>query len=306
MSRRAIVNELHKPARKNFKRRRVIVKGINDLLQGDLVEMIPYYRENKNYKYLLTVINAFSKYAYAIPIKNKSGQEVTNAMAKILSGLTSSPKNLHTDDGREFFNKTFKALMQKYGINHYSTYSGLKSSIVERFNRTIKNKMWKQFSLQGSHKWIDILEKLVNQYNNTTHSTIKMKPSEVNEKNEKTLLKTVYNHMKIFSDGKFKIGDYVRISKNRQIFDKSYTPNWTTEIFKVIKIQITNPVTYLLEDYQKNFIKGSFYEQELQKVRYPDTYLVEKVLKRRANESYVKWLGFDNVHNSWVNNRDII
>lgn len=306
MSREQIVEELHKSARRNFKRRRFIVKGINETLQADLVEMIPYAKVNKNNKYILTVIDVFSKYAWAIPIKKKSGQEVTQALSKILQQLSSPPKNIHTDDGREFFNKDFKQLMEKNKINHYSTYSGMKAMICERWNRTLKNKMWKQFSLQGNYKWLNILQPLVTKYNDTIHRTIKMKPNEVNKRNELEILQTVYNRIKTFKTGKFNIGDYVRISKNRHIFAKGYTSNWTTEIFKIRKVQITNPVTYLLEDYQKNAIKGAFYEKELQKAKFPDIYLVEKVLRRKGNQAYVKWLGFDDSHNSWILKNHII
>jgi Integrase core domain len=306
MSREVIIDELHKSARRNFKRRTVIVKGLDDLFQADLVEMLPFAKINKNYKYLLTVINVFSKYAWAIPIKNKTGQEVARAMDSILITLNTTPRNFQTDQGLEFYNSHFKNLMKKYNINHYSTFSGLKSSIVERFNRTIKGKMWKQFSLQGSYKWLDILPKLIANYNNTKHRTIAMKPIEVNTRNELKLLKTVYSRPKVFQPGKFKIGDYVRISKYRQIFDKSYTPNWSTEIFRIYKVRITNPVTYLLEDYQNNKIHGGFYQNELQNVKYPHTYLVEKIIKRKGAQSYVKWLGFSSNHNSWVNNNEII
>ena len=306
MSRKQVVNELHKAARKNFSRRRVILKGLNDLLQADLVEMIPYSKENKNYKYLLTVIDAFSKYAWAIPIKQKTGLEVTQAINKIIQQLPSPPRNIQTDDGKEFYNIHFKRLVTKLNINHYSTFSGLKASIVERFNRTLKNKMWKQFSMQGSYKWLPILKNLLQTYNNTKHRTINMKPNQVTAKTEHKLLSTVYNKIKIFLPGKFKVGDYIRISKNRKIFDKGYTPNWTTEIFKIYKVRVTNPVTYLLKDYQDQPIHGGFYEFELQKAKHPNTYLVEKVLKRNGDQVYVKWLGFDNSHNSWINKKQII
>lgn len=134
MSKRQLVEELHKPARRNFKRRRVIIKGIDDLWQADLVEMIPYATVNKNYKYLLTVIDCFSKYAWALPIKSKTGVDVTNAMHNILS-QGRCPKNLQTDDGKEFFNSNFQNLMKRKSINHYSTYSVMKASICERFSK---------------------------------------------------------------------------------------------------------------------------------------------------------------------------
>lgn len=307
MSRIQIVNELHRPARKNFIRRRVKIKGIDDLWQADLVEMIPYARENAGFKYLLTVIDAFSKFAWVVPIKNKSSQLIVAAFHEIFMHSQRIPRNLQTDMGTEFYNKDFKQLMIQNKINHYSTFSSIKAGIVERFNRTLKDRMWKMFSLQGSYKWKNILESLVNEYNNKKHRTIKLAPIDVSKRNEKQILKQVYTvRRKIIHHTKFHIGDYVRISKFKTVFEKGYTPNWSTEIFKVKNINHKFPVTYLLEDYQGNSIAGRFYEQELQKTNQPDSYLVEKVLKRKGSKVYVKWLGFGSSHNSWINKKDIL
>lgn len=298
-----VVTELHKPARKNFKRRHVILKGVNDLWQIDLVEMNAYKKENNGMKYLLTIIDAFSKYAWAIPISNKSGELVTKAMESILlKGKT--PKNIQSDDGKEFYNKAFCNLMQKYKINHYSTYSPLKASIVERFNRTLKSMMWKKFSLNGNYKWINIVQDLINTYNNTKHRTIKMKPIDVSKKNENQLLSTVYKYKRIIKRNKFKVGDNVRISKYKHIFEKGYTPNWTTEIFQIYHIKNTNPTTYLLKDFNSQPIKGGFYEYEISKVLFPDIYLVEKILKKNGKQLLVKWLGFKTP--TWENERNML
>lgn len=305
MEKRAVVNELHSRARKNFLRRRVIMKGIDDLWQADLVEMGTYSTYNNNFKYMLTVIDTFSKYAWAEAIKSKTASEVCNAFQKILS-LGRVPENLQTDDGKEFFNKEFALLMRKYSINHYSTYSVMKASIVERFNRTLKEIMWKEFSNRGTYKWIDIYKSLITEYNKRRHGTIKMAPINVTHNNEKHLLNTVYSHLKIFKPSGFKVGDYVRISKYKHIFEKGYTPNWTTEIFKIRSVQNTYPVTFLLEDYQGHEIQGGFYKEEIQRTRFPNTFLVEKVLKTKGDKAYVKWLGFSSQHNSWINKSEIL
>jgi len=306
MSKRQVVEELHKPARRNFRRRRVIIKGFDDLWQADLVEMGLYAKENNGFKFLLTVIDTFSKYAWAIPIKTKTSENVTQAMQNIFVKSKRYPQNLQTDDGKEFFNKIFKKLMDKYHINHYSTFSILKASIVERFNRTLKEKMWKEFSFNGNYKWINLIAELLKQYNNTKHRTIQKRPSDVNKDNAENLLKTAYNHIKIALPAKFKINDSVRISKYKHVFEKGYTPNWTTEIFKIRKVQITNPITYLLEDYQGQPIHGSFYEHELLESKHNSIYLVEKVIKSKDNKVFVKWLGFSSEHNSWINKTDLI
>lgn len=110
----------------------------------------------------------------------------------------------------------------------------------------------------------------------------------------------------MFPKSKLRVGDYVRISKYKNIFEKGYTPNYSTEIFRIKSIQITNPVTYILEDYQGNPIKGGFYAEEIRRTRLPNTYLVEKVLKTRGDKVYVKWLGFSSQHNSWINKNEIL
>jgi hypothetical protein len=133
-----------------------------------------------------------------------------------------------------------------------------------------------------------------------------MKPSEVTKKHEKQLLETVFSHIKIAHKPKFKIGDHVRISKVRGVFDKKYQSNWSTEIFVIDKVQLTNPTTYLLQDVSNHNIKGGFYEQQLQKVAFPDAYLVEKILKRNKNKVFVKWLGFDSTHNSWISKDNVL
>lgn len=301
---RQVVEEIHKPARINFKRRAVIIKSLTDLFQADLVDMISYSKENKGYKYILVVINCFSKFVWAFPLKSKTGSEVSKAMRNVFR--VQCPKNLQTDRGKEFFNRDFKKLTKEFRINHYSTFSEKKASIVERVNRTLKNIMWKEFNMYGHYKWFNLLQEIVNKYNNTIHRTIKMKPSMVTKKHEKKLLKTVYNRIKQTDlKTKFQVGDHVRISKIRGVFDKKYMANWSTEIFKIKKVQMTNPVTYLLQDMYGTDIQGGFYQQQLQKVKYPNVYLVEKIIKRHKNKVFVKWLGFDNKYNSWIDKTNI-
>ena len=295
-----IAEELHKPARRKFLRRKVDIRDLNETFEGDLIDMSSYAKENKGFKFLLTVIDTFSKFAYAIPLKSKNATDVTSAFEKILK-KGRIPKHLHVDRGKEFYNNLFKSLMKKYNINLFSTYSNIKASIVERFNRTLKEKMWKKFTSQGNYKWVEILPSLVKSYNDSFHRTIGMKPNEVNHQNSERLRKLYANsqisHRKKY---KFKVGDKVRISKYKHVFEKGYTPNWSTEIFTISRVKNTFPETYELEDYQKNPIEGGFYKEELQKSKNPDVYLIEKVLKRRGNKIFVKWIGFDNTHNSWV------
>lgn len=183
MSKQQVVNELHKPARKNFQRKRTIIKGYDDLWQMDLAEFRSYARENRGHRYILVVIDCFSKYVYTAPVKTKTGKEVTRAFHAILkSSGNRIRQNLQSDRGREFYNSDFEHLMKKYNINHYSTYSVMKAAMAERVIRTLKTALYKQFSMRGKCRWIDVLAQITHQYNNTKHRTTGMKPSEVTPK----------------------------------------------------------------------------------------------------------------------------
>ncbi|XP_058789569.1 LOW QUALITY PROTEIN: uncharacterized protein LOC131663271 [Phymastichus coffea] len=308
--RKTVVEELYKPARRNYLRRSFDIRDIDEIWQIDLVEMIPYERENKSYKYILCAIDSFSKYAWCVAVKQKTGKDVAKAMESIfVKGRV--PKKICLDKGHEFYNKDFNSLMTKHNIHIYSTYSKFKASICERFSKTLKNKMWKKFSLNGNYKWLDILPDLVSQYNNSKHRTIGMKPSEVTAAKVPDILNrlSLKKHRPLTKRAKFKVGDkvrqQVRVSKSKQIFEKGYTPNWSTEIFTIDRVMKTVPFTYRLKDYQDKPIAGGFYEKELLRTKYPDIYLIEKVVRQRGDHYYVKWLGFDESHNSYVHKDDM-
>lgn len=303
MSKQDIVNEIHRDARKNFKRCSVILKGINDLWQADLIDIQNFCKVNKGYKYILVVIDCFSKFAWAVAVKSKNKYDVTRAFKQILD-FNRTPVNLQTDLGKEFYNNIFQELMKEKNINHYSTYSTKKASIVERLIRTLKGKLYRYFSLAGNYRWCGKeLDNIIKDYNETIHHTTKYKPSDVNYSNEHVVRKNILSSQNQASlkKAKLRVGDCVRISKYKSAFKKGYTPNWSTEIFTIAKIKNTNPVTYLIKDSHKNIILGSFYHQELQKTANPNLYLIEKVIKKKGNKLYVKWLGLSEAENSWIN-----
>jgi len=157
-----IAEELHKPYRKNFLRRKVYTGAVDNIWAADLVDMSGWKKYNDDYKMMLTVIDGTSKYAWAIPLKGKTGKEVTDAFKRILDESKRSPNKLWVDQGKEFYNKDFQALMDSKGITMYSTQSGLKSVFAERFNKTLKTKMYKSFTSTGTRRWVDILDDLLN------------------------------------------------------------------------------------------------------------------------------------------------
>lgn len=303
-TKRQIVEEIHRPARLNFKRRRTIVKGLDELWQADLIEFQDLAKENKGYRYALIVIDCFSKFVWSVPLKSKSADDVTNGMYDILQG-NRKPKLLQTDHGKEFYCSKFQSLMRRFNIKHYSTFSSKKAAIVERVIRTLKEKLQIQFHLYGSHKWIDLLPRVIDTYHRTTHSSIKMKPLDVVKENENMVLKSSFSHVKLLDVQKFQVGDVVRISRTKTLFEKGYNARWTTELFKVAKVKFTNPTTYLLVDMEDNPISGAFYSEELQKTLQPDIYLVEKVIRKKGRKIFVKWLGLDSKFNSWLDLNDI-
>lgn len=171
-----IANELHRPARKNFQRRKVITRFTDEYWQTDLADIQMHSRKNNGFKYILVVIDTFSKYLWAEPLKNKTAISVKNAMLKILKNQ--QPKLLQSDLGAEYYNHEFKQLMSKYGIKHYSTYSSIKAGVAERVIRTLKQLIYRNFTAKGSWNWVAVLPKLVNSYNNSKHRTINCTPHE--------------------------------------------------------------------------------------------------------------------------------
>ena len=235
---------------------------------------------NKAYKYLLMVIDIFSKYGWIVPFKDKKSETVTKAFQNIFEE-GNKPEYLWTDKGPEFYNKHMKDLLNKHNIKLYSTENEEKSSVVERWNRTIKTKMWRQFTAQGNTMYLAILPMLLKQYNMSKHSSIKMTPTEARKKKNKgTVYFNLYGDMRQPKLPKFKVGDKVRISKyKRNVFDKGYTPNWTEEVFIIDKIQYTNPITYKLKDLNNEEIQGSFYEAELLKAK-QEVFRIDKVIRK--------------------------
>ena len=296
-----LAEELHKPVKRKFRKRRVLVSGIDKIWAADLADMTALKDYNDGYTFLLLVIDTFSKYGWIIPLKNKKGKTVVDALKDIFEKR--KPEKLWTDKGTEFKNEDVKKL-----IEIYSTENEEKSSIVERWIRTMKEKIWKYFTDNNTYKYIDVLPDLVEDYNNTVHSSTKLTPIDASKKkNELTVWRNLYPDRYKTSrlNPKFSVGDEVRITKKKKDFEKGYTTRWTEEIFTIKEIRETNPITYKLEDLQGEEIKGTFYEPELQKTK-QQIYRIEKVIEKEKGRSFVKWKGYPDKFNSWVDNKDLI
>ena len=298
-----LAEELHKPVKRKFRKRRVLVSGNNKIWAADLADMGALANENEDYNFLLFVIDIFNKYGWIIPLKNKKGETIVKALKDIFKESGRRPVKLWTDKGREFLNKDVRDLVELY-----TTENEEKSSIVERWIRTMKEKMFKYFTDNNTYNYIDVLPDLVEDYNNTVHSSTKLTPTDASkEENELKVWRNLYPDRYKTSrlNPKFSVGDEVRITKKKKVFEKGYTTRWTEEIFTIKEIRETDPITYKLEDLQGEEIKGIFYEPELQKTE-QQVFRIEKVIEKEKDKSFVKWKGYPDKFNSWVDNKDLI
>nr|XP_058973495.1 uncharacterized protein LOC131799823 [Pocillopora verrucosa] len=274
---------LHKPRRRRGEFLPVVVFDIDQQWVADLIEVQTLSKQNKGYRYVLVVIDAFSKYAWARPIKKKPGKDVTDAFAKILKEAKGrKPQTLQTDAGKEFYNQTFQSLMKTQEIHHFSTHGDAKANI---------------------------LPKLVNEYNRTYHRSIKTTPAKVTTFNAKEVWNNLYGKYQTKKEKKpaFKVGDKVRLNKKFRPFEKGYLPGWTEEVFQVRKVVPGMVTTYKVQELDDTPLQGTFYVWDLEKVHVDEaTYFrVEKVLKRQKDKLFVKWKGYPSKYNSWINKKDL-
>lgn len=236
----------------------------------DLIDMQKFSRANKGNKYILAVIDCFSKYAWCIPIKRKTPSEIIRAFDKIFESTSRRAVKLQSDKGREFKNNLVNQYFHQRNIEFITTRDpATKAAMCERFIRTIKGLIYKYFTYAKTKNYIDVLESLTFLYNNRFHTTIGRKPSDVSETNVLDVWKFMEkkrNHASQKNNAKLSVGDVVRVSNPKTMFEKGYTPNWSHEKFSVVKLLQRKPVIYIIKDESGNIIDGNFYETELQKV----------------------------------------
>jgi hypothetical protein len=270
----------------------------------DFMDMKALAKQNKNYKYILMVIDVFSKFGWAIPIKFKTGEAVKTALESILK--EASPKKIWAEQGSEFYNQKVQKYLNKHNIHLYSTVNEEKCSVVERWRRTIKTKLWKYFTANGTHKYIDILQPFIKKYNTTKHRSIGYTPSDARKtENKQQVFKNLYFKKKVqqnLKHPKYNIGEKVRLAVQKDKFEKAYIINWSDRVYTIKEVKKTVPTTYTVQDERGVQHKGTFYEEELQKVK-DQRYRIEKVLEYKTvkGKEYglVKWIGYDSSYNSW-------
>ena len=180
---------------------------------------------------------------------------------------------------------------------------------MERFNRTLKTRMWRYFTKNQSVRYVDVPQAFMRSYNDTYHRSIGMAPSEVNITNQETVWQRLYGHESVGTP-KFRVGDRVRVSKAKRHFEKAYMANWMEELFTIVDAHRSNPPVYRLVDWQGEKLDSTFYEPELQKVIVPKdkTFPIESILRWRnkRREVLVKWSGYPESFNSWIDAKTLV
>ena len=238
-----LAEELHKPIIRKFKKRKVYSTFKDNIWGVDLADMQLLSKYNKGIRFLLCVIDIFSKYACVLLLKDKKGISIVKAFQSIIKQSNRKPNKIWVDKGSEFYNAYLKKWLRDNNIVMYSTHNEGKSVVAERFIRTLKNKIYKYMTSISKNVYIDKLDAIVDEYNNIYHTTIKMKPIDVKDNTYINADKEINN-----KDPKFKVGDHVRISKYKNIFAKGYMPNWSEEVFVIKKVENTVPWTYVIND----------------------------------------------------------
>ena len=304
----------NKGVKRTFQRGRVIVAGIDDQFDADLASLVYYADDNDGYKYLLVVIDIFSRYGWVEPLKDKTANEIVKAFDKILKEGR-IPKRLRTDAAKDFTSERFQNYVESKNITHFVTHSEKQANYVERFIKTLKSRIFRYMVEKNTARYIDVLPKIVDSYNRTWHSGIRSEPINVNKKNEKQLWWQMYWPREPYDPNKkkheikyaFKVGDRVRTTYIRRPFQREYDSRWTGEIFKISRrfMRQGQPI-YKVVDWYDRPIRGTFYQKELQKVEVSDDdiFKIEKVIKYKGRgnkrEALVRWLGWPKKFDSWI------
>ena len=320
---------LMKPIRRSFPRSKVIVDTIDSMWDGDLADVSNISSQNDGYKFLLVLIDIFSRFLFIVPLKNKQHGNITDGLKSVFQ-TGRKPHTLRTDKGSEFKNRWVKSFLKTEDIHTIYTQNETKANYAERVIRTMKNMMYRYFIKTRTYRYVDVLQDLVNSYNQRPHRSLgDHAPTTVNKKNADEIRLITYltakkknSQPKSSKSGKrkesmskkrnkrvfkYKIGDDVRISQLKHSFQRDYQQKWTDEYFKVFRrYQRYGIPVYKIRDLADDPIEGTFYESELQKVikSVDILYRVEKVLRKRkrgkTKEMYVKWEGWPSKFNSWI------
>ena len=303
---------LHRSARRNFKRNKIYVSGLNSQWCTDLADLGAYSKKNRGFRYILLVMDVFSRYAYAEPLKMKNSTQTLAAFKKIVERAGATPILLQSDMGGEFTNDLIQAYLKSKKIRFFISQGIKKNSVCERAIRSIKERLHRYFDVTHDRKWVSILQQLITSYNATFHRSIGMAPDDVNFYNSKEVYERLYGKRARRQTPKLQKDDYVRMSRLLRFTDKSFENRWSRALYKVARGPFfpqhgERPMYEIEEIDTKEKVPGTFYEDELllvdKKTFFDDfVFPIEKRIRYRTKnnvrEVYVKWLGYNSY--GWI------
>ena len=304
-----------------YKRQHVVVSDIDHIWMADLADFKDYTAENGQYRYLLTVIDVFSRWGMGEPVHNKSGQSVAQALENVFNRERRMPIKLCTDQGREFVNPQVQQLLRDNAISLYHTKDQqMKATLVERFNKTIKDSLTRLMMYSESVVWTDKIQDIMTGYNHSVHHKLKMSPMDVmnaTDYQKHLLCETMMPHAcdkaddflrNVQDDQKFNVGYWVVLQREKQTFEHGFTPRWTREMFQISKKCFKHGhVMFHLQDSQGEQVEGSWLSDQLQEISGKDgiNKVVEEVVDRQPGQVKVKYLGYPDKYNQWVSKHSL-
>ena len=256
------ISEIYsKPPKRNYATNKTDVYFIDDIWSLDILDLEDYGPENnRGFRYVLVVLDNFSKFGWTIPLKNKNAQTIKDSFENILISSKRSPNLIETDRGKEFCNNIFQDYLNKNNIKLYSRNSSYGAVFAERFNRTIRDLLKKIVFEQGDANWIDILQSITKQYNNRVHSSTKLSPKDASlKKNEGYVYKKLLDKRKKVKP-KYEIGDLVRTADLKKTFSKGDTTSWSYKLYEITEI-----INYTIPSYHTDNLKERYNESLLKK-----------------------------------------
>ena len=254
-----IVEIYSKPPKKNYPSNKTIIKSIDDTWSSDLLDMNDYgSKNNKGYRYILVVIDNFSKFGWTIRLENKFSQSITDAFSEIIKSSNRKPNLLETDDGKEYVNKIFNEFLNNNKIKRYSRYTDKGAVFAERCKKTVRNLLKKPVFEKGNADWLSELSSVVNKYNNTIHNSIKMTPSQASKKVNEKIVYSNLQDKRVKQKPNFKLGQLVRTADIKKVFSKGDSTNYSYKLYTITEIiHNTIPsyrINYLPERYNQNLL----------------------------------------------------
>ena len=305
--------------KRKSKRPKVVVGGKLRQWDADSAYLESYAKQNDGYKFFVLFIDIFTRFVYTVPLKTLQGKEMVRAMTSVFE--VEQPEKLRTDRGSEYANRDVSKLLRDRKIEHFTTTNETKANYAERAIQTIKMKLTRYMMEHQSHQWIHLLKDVTDSYNLTYHRSIHMTPTQAKVTSDAELWQIQHrdrppipkkkkskNPPKSRSPYTFKVGDQVKLSHLKKLFDRMYDQKWTGEIFIVIHRELNQGIPlYTLKDFQDDPIEGKFYQHELQKVRVDENtvYKIEKILKTEKNRVKVRWMGWPAKFDSYISKEEL-